>query len=389
MRIALTLEWFDPSRGGEAIWTHGFAGHLIASGHEVHIAACGFGGGALSVHPHVVPWCWSRLALARRFRRMLNEIAPDAVYDAGVTIARGLWHPHTGSHLHSLDRHVATEPPRRRLRAAVSPKLQLQRAQMFLLEGAQARQSLRIAAVSPLARALIEKRHPKAAGKTVTVMNGTDAVYFDPERLVSLRAASREKTGVRDNVLFLAVAHNPRLKGLDTALHAFRELVGQGLPVHLAVAGGGREWAGVDWRRLAAALKVEHRVTFLGAVSDMRSIYAAADVLVHPTRWDACSLVVLEALACGLPIITTPCAGAIAAIRDGESGLVLEDVESPARLAELMRIFCDPGVRASFAANARRAALAHDIRANYRTMEKLLFDVSVEARSFRRDLRLV
>lgn len=305
MRIALTLQWFDPSRGGEAIWTRGFAEHLLASGHEVHVVACGFGDHGLSVPTHVVARCWSPLLLSRRFRRTLSEIDPDAIYDTGVTIARGLWHPHTGSNLHSLDRHVATEPRQRRLRAALSPKLQLQRAQMFLLERAQARRSLLIAAVSPLVRALLETRHPRAAGKITTVMNGTDIAYFDPEALHSLRAAARQAIGIGDEVLFLAVAHNPPLKGIDTAFRALSRLVRQGLPVHLAFAGG----EGAEWRRLAVALGIEHKVTFLGLVGDMRPVYAAADVLVHPTRWDACSLVVLEALACGRPVVATNVGG--------------------------------------------------------------------------------
>jgi UDP-glucose:(heptosyl)LPS alpha-1,3-glucosyltransferase len=376
MRIALTLQWFDPSRGGEAIWTRGFAEHLLASGHEVHVVAFGFGDHGLSMPTHVVARCWSPLLLSRRFRQALNEIDPDAVYDTGVTIARGLWHPHAGSNLHSLDRHVATEPPRRRLRAALSPKLQLQRAQMFLLEQAQARQSLRIAAVSPLVRALLETRHPQAAGKITTVMNGTDTAYFDPEALYSLRAAARQAIGIGDEVLFLTVAHNPPLKGVDTAFRALSQLVHQGLPVHLAFAGA----EGVAWRRLAATLGIERRVTFHGLVGDMRPVYAAADVLVHPTRWDACSLVVLEALARGLPVITTRRNGAVAAIRDGESGLVLEAVENPDRLAELMRTICDPAVRSELAANARRAVLAHDIRANYQAIEALLYEVSGTAR---------
>jgi UDP-glucose:(heptosyl)LPS alpha-1,3-glucosyltransferase len=376
MRVALTLKWFDPSRGGEAIWTRGFAEHLLASGHEVHVVACGFGDHRLSMPTHVVARCWSPLLLSRRFRRALNEIDPDAIYDTGVTIARCLWHPHTGSNLHSLDRHVGTEPPRRRLRAACSPKLQLQRAQMFLLERAQARQSLRIAAVSPLVQGLLETRHPRAARKITMVMNGTDTAYFDPETVAPLRAAARDAIGIRDEVLFLAVAHNPPLKGVDTAFRALSKLVRQGLPVHLAFAGG----EGANWRRLAAALGIERQVTFLGLVGDRRPVYAAADVLVHPTRWDACSLVVLEALACGLPVITTRHNGAVAAIRDGESGLVLEEVESPGQLAELMRTTCDPAVRSELAANARRAALAHDIRANYQAMEALLYEVGGTAR---------
>ena len=56
----------------------------------------------------------------------------------------------------------------------------------------------------------------------------------------------------------------------------------------------------------------------------MRHCYFAADFLVHPTFYDPCSLVVLEALACGLPVLTSRLAGASIAVREGETGELLD-----------------------------------------------------------------
>jgi UDP-glucose:(heptosyl)LPS alpha-1,3-glucosyltransferase len=64
------------------------------------------------------------------------------------------------------------------------------------------------------------------------------------------------------------------------------------------------------WHRLAERLGVGEQVCFIGHCGDMRNAYFGSDFLVHPTFYDPCSLVVLEALACGLPIITTRFNGA-------------------------------------------------------------------------------
>jgi UDP-glucose:(heptosyl)LPS alpha-1,3-glucosyltransferase len=372
VKIALALERFDTGLGGQAIWTGGFAAHLHAAGHEVHVVSCAFGPHGLPVQTHGVAWSWSPLVRARRFSSVLRQLRPDVIHDAGVAVACGVWQPHTGSDLYSLDRLIATEPLTRRVRAAVSPKIRLLRLQMRLLESCLARRSSRIIAVSNLVGDLLRRRHPGARHKIDVIMNGTDTTHFRPREDCSPGSAGRRRRG-DDDVLFLVVAHNPRLKGVDTVFHSLAVLAGQGLPVRLAVAGGADD---AVWRGLAARLGIGELVTFLGRVDDMRPIYDAADALVHPTRWDACSLVVLEALACGLPVITTPVNGAAQAIEDGKSGLILKDAESPAELAHLMRLLLDPNRRATLSAAARLAAIRHDVRSNYRDVEGLLLGIA-------------
>ena len=370
MRIALSLEHFDPALGGQAIWTRGFASWLLDAGHEVHVVACGFGAHGLQVRTHAVPWSRSPLARARRFADVLRAVNADVVHDAGAAVAEGLWQPHTGSDLHSLDRLIATEPWPRRTRAALSPKMHLLRMRMDVLEKAQARRAARIVAVSPLVAGLLAARHPRAAHKIVTVMNGVDTGVFSPEALTPMRAGARRALGVgEETFLFLTAAHNPRLKGLDITLRALAALCRGGANAHLALAGGAEE---TEWRALARALGVEERLSFLGLLADMRPVYAAAVALAHPTRWDACSLVVLEALSAGLPVITTRANGAAAAICDGESGLLLENPEDVTGLTRLMRSLLKPDTRARLSEGGRAAALAHDIRVNYAAVERLL-----------------
>ena len=109
-------------------------------------------------------------------------------------------------------------------------------------------------------------------------------------------------------MLLLLAAHNFRLKGVPELLRVAGRMVANGRSLHVAIAGGKRlEWlaphSGTGWSA--------NRATFLGTVTDMVPYYAAADAYVHPTYYDPCSLVLLEAAASGcrsLPrdVITAP-----------------------------------------------------------------------------------
>jgi len=367
MKIALCVERFDPAKGGQGVWTHGFTAHLLAAGHEVHIVSCAFASDRLSIHPHAVPWHWSPLIRARRFQKVLRQIGADAVHDASTTIWPGVWHPHSGSELGSLNRLIATEPPSRRLRAALSPKMLLLRTQMAWLEAQQARQALAIVAVSDLVKTLLTRRRPSAGPRIETIPNGTDTVFFAP------LPEGRSKPGGTDETTFLMVAHNPALKGLDIALKALAVLAQEGRAIRLLVAGIDH----IDpWSHMAERLGVRERIAFLGIVADMRPVYARADVLVHPTRWDACSLVVLEAMACGLPVVTTAMNGAASMIASGISGFVLPSPEDVSALAGAMRLLLDQKTRQAIGRSARHSIENHGIRENYRSVESLLAGVA-------------
>ncbi|MHC5012422.1 MAG: glycosyltransferase, partial [Planctomycetota bacterium] len=85
---------------------------------------------------------------------------------------------------------------------------------------------------------------------------------------------------------------------------------------------------------------------------------AAADILVHPTWYDPCSLVCLEALAMGLPVLTTPANG-VRELMGQRGGFAVEDVGSPAAVGLGIRVLGDRALRAVTADDARYVALKH------------------------------
>jgi UDP-glucose:(heptosyl)LPS alpha-1,3-glucosyltransferase len=152
---------------------------------------------------------------------------------------------------------------------------------------------------------------------------------IDPKRVLvsqpgAVRCAFRNRLGLEPSDLVgLFVGHNFALKGLKPLLLALgerRKVDRAGRPVHLLVCGSGEPG---PYKRLAHLLGLSETTHFLGFYPDIRSCYASSDFFVQPTYYDPCSLVVLEALACGLPVITTVQNGASELMVDGRQGYIL------------------------------------------------------------------
>jgi len=123
-----------------------------------------------------------------------------------------------------------------------------------------------------------------------------------------------------------------------------------------------------SYRALAERLGCGERVRFVGAVPDVLPAYAAADVYVHPTWYDPCSLVVLEAMACGLPVLTTRCNGASELMEDGRSGLLVDSPADTDALAAALRRLLDVDLCRVIGAAARRAVEPYTLERNFREM---------------------
>ena len=174
------------------------------------------------------------------------------------------------------------------------------------------------------------------------------------------RAAARAALGLSQaEPVWLWVGLQPRTKGLDRVLAALAAVpAARLLVVGLDPASrGGRRMA-----HLAARLGVPGRVRWLGFVDDarLRAALAAADLLVHPSRADVSGTVLLEAMAAGLPIVTTAVCGYGEHVAAADAGVVLPE---PFRSDDLAAALASatPELRASWSARAlayaRRDAL--------------------------------
>jgi phosphatidylinositol alpha-1,6-mannosyltransferase len=200
----------------------------------------------------------------------------------------------------------------------------------------------------------LETRFGRPPGSVPEVPHGVDTVRFSPAARSSLRAEARQVLGVERKRVLLVVANDPYKKGVDTAIGCLKELPKD---VVLAIAGHLDARAIQEW---AHALGVGGRVEIWTPVADVMSFYAAADVMVAPSREDAFGLPPLEAMACGLPVVVSERAGVSELIEDGRDALIVHDPENPAALARAVRRILDlPDMGPRLGTNGRALAERH------------------------------
>ena len=388
MRVALVLEQFDPPRGGLERWTWRFAAELLQRGHEVHVVAKHFSEAtqAMPIVAHRLDGVRSRLGFAEAAQAKLITLAPDVIHDMGCGWYCDVFHPHGGSWAALTERKLLMLPAwKRPLKRMVDRLLPRQREFRGLLLRQYADSGQLLVALSQTVADDFRQFHGVPAEPIRVVYNGVDTDHFSPQRRLRYRAAVRRRLGIaEEKVVALIVAHNFRLKGVPTLLRATSRLRAplrrsgrRRLPVHLVVVGGRHLRA---WRRMAARLGIGGAVSFVGPQDQTAPYYAAADLYVHPTFYDTCSLVVLEAAASGLPVITTRINGVSELLSHGTDSLLLSDPADADELAEQMRVLLDESVRQSMGAAARQTALGHTLKRN---VEEIL-DVYEEVLGLRR-----
>lgn len=228
-----------------------------------------------------------------------------------------------------------------------------QQAEAALLGGSQ---GPLVICVSQQLAERVKQRYPPAAGRVFTVPNGVDSEAFTREAHLEAGRQWRARLQLpQDALLLLLLANDPVLKGAAAALELLAHPItlGLGRPVHLLLAGARFPRA---LSRRARRLGVRARLHTPGPVADPRPLYAAADLLVHPTWYDPCSLVCLEALSMSLPVITTPPNG-VRELMGQRGGIVVEAPGDPEALAAAVRVLADDSLRAFTRDDARYVAL--------------------------------
>lgn len=354
MRIALICEQVDVARGGAETSTVEMARRLAELGLEVTVVHRGQRSAAKTppgvrflALPGPGP---TRLRRTYGFLQAVNGLCRRPVFDVvhAVTpcLCAQVYQPRGGTYPEAIARSLAVPGrlPRvlRRWGRLFNMRQQfLRRIERRLLTHYSAR--VVVAAVSDYVRRQVVEGLGFPAAQVRLVFNGVDIQPAPPEARQSLRARLElsETSG-----LVLFVAHNFALKGL-------RELL-------RATAAARRRWtlvvAGRDapqpYQRLAGRLGIADRVHFVGTDAPTAGWYAAADVLAHPTWYDPCSRVVLEALSLGLPVVTTRYNGAAEVLQPGRHGAVLNEPDDVPALAQAIERCLEPAVRAACAGDA-------------------------------------
>jgi len=366
MKIGLVLERFDPGRGGLEWWTWQFASGMLARGHQVHVLAGSFSETVcqLPIVAHQLRATRSRLDFGRAAEEMARGLDLDVVHDMGDGWYCDVFHPHGGSRIAAIEQNVQLLPrcmrPVKRTAARVFPRY---REFTALMKRQYVNDGRVFLALSNRVADDFRRLHGVRPDRIRVIPNGVDTDRFSPQHQKGRRQAIRRRLGVDDNtLLLLIVAHNFRLKGVPALMKVVSRLNNLGRPVHLAVVGGKRLRA---YRRKAALWGIGSQVTFVGTVDSAVPFYAAADVYVQPTFYDPCSLVVLEAMASGLPVITSRQNGVGELISDNVEGGVIDDPANVNEILDRLQPMFEPSVRRRMGQAARRLAQEHTLETQF------------------------
>lgn len=206
--------------------------------------------------------------------------------------------------------------------------------------------------VSERARQDFVRHYGALAHRMAVIGHGVDTWRFHPRNRGLFRKQVRERHGIGEaEVLVLFVGDDWHRKGLDVLLQALAASVRDW---KLLVVG--RDELG-SHRHEASALGIEHRVVFAGRQGAVEEYFAAADVFALPTRYEPFGLVILEAMASGLPVITSACAGAASLVEHGINGYLLETSQDRLELLRCVTALADdPSLRETIGARARETA---------------------------------
>ena len=362
MKLALCYDSMVPSQGGCETYIADLTRQLISQGHEVHLYAAVIDEQAFpeEAHRHLLPPVrgirWLR---PWRFARACYAAMQQQSFDVTVgfikTWGQDVLMYQGGFHLASAENNINKHPLRlTRLLITLKNYIDPKHWSYRMLERRQLFDFPTIAIVPSNMVQRHGRKYYQLPDKRMRVLpNAIDESRFRlADRLVA-RSTLRDANNLlpEDNV-GLFVGHNYRLKGLVPLLHAVR-LLPASVNFRLMVCGSANY---ARYQKLARQLGVAERIRFLGFHPDVSEAYFASDFLIHPSFYDPCALVTMEALVCGLPVITTKLNGGCELLPPALASLTVNTPHDHAAMARQIQRLCIPAERTALSRVAREAA---------------------------------
>ena len=334
--IIIVTDSLSRRRGGAEIYLANLAEFLVHNGHAIHALVrrdnADFTLPGLTVE--TLRADGSGLRGEKKFVRAVQQrLRGDEPIVLSTIAMPGITHyqPHMGLHRHGFraSRNSRNSVFFRSMHALASQFNLKRRWLVQMQEQLLTRTATtKIMVFSRLVQSQILDAYPVAPANITIAPLGVDLERFHP--------ADAPRQPAPEKLKLLFTAHNFRLKGLHCLLAALRLAVKNGLQAELCIVGNDNRRPAFE--KLAARLGLAAHVKFLGLVDvpDAATLYRSCDVLVHPTFTDHCSLVVLEALASGMPVITTRQNGATEFIESGKSGIIIDHPRDIRALADAM-----------------------------------------------------
>ncbi len=356
LRIAVLNRIFDPAGGGAERYSIALVEQL-AQRHEIHVFA-------QQIRHHAPGVTYHPIAMPLRKPRWINQLWYAAATWWATRRGFDMVHSHENT-WHGQVQTVHVLPVKynlfhgrtglRRLLAWAkvwsSPRLLsylgLERLRF------SARSGRRVVVTSASLGDTLASTYPGTAAATRVITPGV--VLPEAPTTGAEKRAARQQLGLPpEGLCLLLVGNDYRKKGLGTLLRVLRDL-----PADVVLAVVGNPGQIPVFERQAQAEGVAGRVFFLGSLQDVAPAYRAADCLVHPTLEDTFAMVVLEAMAHGLPVVVSSAAycGISSLLSHGADALLLDDPRDAAHLAgTLNQVLADESLRQQLGGQARAFA---------------------------------
>jgi UDP-glucose:(heptosyl)LPS alpha-1,3-glucosyltransferase len=377
LTISFVRRGYSPSGGAEA-YLKRLAQGVVDLGHEAQLVARG--------DWPINEWAFGSItrveaSSAIGFANELEKLRPQFACDVLMSLERvwrcDVYRAGDGVHQAWLNRRRKFEMPLQRFVRGINRKhrdiLQLEES-LFTKRGAG-----RVIANSQMVKNEIVDLYRYPADKIDIVRNGVplEQFRFDP----TLREKSRADLKLKpDDIVLLFAGSGWERKGLRFAIEAF-ELC-RDRKLRLLVAGRG-DARGYKPKRFFT----EEPVRFLGEVDDLRPIYFAADIFILPSIYDPFSNACLEALASGLPVITTCDNGFSEIIENGVHGSAVDVPSNVSALRDAIHFWSDESRRASARSTISERASQFDISKNVAATLEILIQSAASSSSSRGSIR--
>jgi len=369
MKIAIIRQKFVLYGGAEQ-FADGFIHQLAESGHEVHIFANQWAPSTHNnIHHHFVSTLnlnafFRTLSFSRNVAKKIRKQNFDIIQSHEKTWLQDVYRAGDGCHIKWLKQRGTNFSLLAKFFLYLNPFHQLiLKLEKFIFESGKCK---KIVAISQMVKENILENYQCPPENISVVYNGVDLKRFHPNNKITYRNLIRQQMGIPENsILILFVGSGFERKGLNFLLQSLEYL--EKKDWRLLIMGKGNfkkffKYAPKNKLTQIIAKEPEPKI---------EKYYGAADLFILPSIYEPFGNANLEALATGLPVITTKFCGAANIIQSKHNGLVIKDPYNPKEIAEKINYLFDPSIQETMGINARKLAEQFSTERNNREMLKI------------------
>ena len=368
MKIALVVYQFIKEKGGVESYVFNLSRHLLDRCHEVHIFAHRFGQDQdkrLLFHhvPAITFWSplkhWTFAVNAPKIIKKTG-IKFDIVHGFTQTLFQDIYRVGGGCH---WDYMMHTYPLMQSAFGKIVLCLNPRHFSLLLLERIIFKRKCykQITCISEQCRKEIMQHYKIHANDVEVIYNGADTDVFTPQNRLKNRDSIRAKYSIfKEDVLLLFVGSGFKRKGLKYVIDAI-SLIDKDKKIKLLVAGRGKVR---EYQKLAKENGIIDKIIFAGVYKNIQEIYAAGDIFVFPSEYDAFGTACLEAMASGLPVVVSKTSGVSEIITHGKDGFVVNHPIDAKEMVEYIELLMEKEKREETGSAARQKSERYSFEAN-------------------------